>query len=154
MATRARTVTGTAVIAALILVLAFGNQAYVDWAHSNTSDDAWGYFLRQLAWPSWSFSTDASLRTLFADDLKALLVIILAGVFVALIIGPGAAPGARPFLRGWAGYLFAGALAGFVASFVQSTSSLLGAFEWASAGVTYGLFVGWLVGLATLVAKH
>lgn len=149
-----RTIRGTAVLATLILVLAFGNQAYVDWAHEHTSNGAWGFFLRELSWPAWSFSTEASIRTLLANDLKAILLIILAGVFATVLAGHLTGPGFRLFVGGWASYLFAGALAGFLAEFVQSASSLLGAFHWAAEGVTYGLFVGWIVGLATFLAKH
>ena len=52
--TRARTSTGAGVIAILILVLAFGNQAYVEWAQRHaTGKNAWDLLLGYLAWPKW-----------------------------------------------------------------------------------------------------
>jgi hypothetical protein len=145
---RVRTAPGTAVLAALILVLAFGNPAYVDWANKNANpNSAWGFFLRTLAWPNWSFSSKESVQTLLANDIKALLLIVLTGIFVAMLVG------ARGFLAGWAGYIFAGAVAGFLAAFIQTNASLLGAFTWAAGGAVYGLFVGWIVGFAALAAR-
>ena len=145
---RVRTAPGTAVLAALILVLAFGNPAYVDWANKNTNaNSAWGFFLRTLAWPNWSFSSKESVQTLLANDVKAILLIVLTGIFVAMLVG------ARGFFAGWGGYIFAAAVAGLLAAFIQTGASLLGAFTWAAGGAVYGLFVGWIVGLATLAAK-
>jgi len=70
------------VLAALLLVIAFGNPAYTDWANNHTSNDAWGFLLKQLAWPTWSFSSDESVRTILANDVKAILLIVLTGVFI------------------------------------------------------------------------
>jgi hypothetical protein len=154
---RVRTATGTAVIAALILVIAFGNSAYVDWAGHHTSNDAWGFFLRELAWPNWSFSSDQSVRTILADDLKAILLVVLTGLFVTLLAGSQlsrARGSLSQFLAGWGAYMFAGAVAGLIAAFVQVNASLLGAFQWAAAGAVYGLFVGWIIGLATFGARR
>lgn len=151
---RVRTATGTAVIAALILVIAFGNPAYVSWSKEHAANDAWGFFLRLLAWPEWSFSSDQSVRTLLANDLKAILLIVFTGLFVSLLAGSSARGSASQFFTGWGAYMFAGALAGLIAAFVQAGASLLGAFTWASTGVTYGLFTGWIVGLATFGAKR
>jgi hypothetical protein len=50
--------------------------------------------------------------------------------------------------------MFAGAVAGLIAAFVQVNASLLGAFQWAAAGAVYGLFVGWIIGLATFGARR
>ena len=145
---RVRTAPGTAVLAALVLVLAFGNPAYVEWANKNANaNSAWGFFLRTLAWPSWSFSSKESVQTLLANDVKALLLIILTGIFVAML------GGLRLFMVGWGGYIFAAAVAGLLAAFIQANASLLGAFTWAAGGAVYGLFVGWIVGLATLAAR-
>jgi hypothetical protein len=97
------------------------------------------------------------VRTILADDLKAILLIVFAGVFVTLLAGSQlsrARASLSQFLAGWAAYLFAGALAGLIAAFVQVNASLLGAFQWAAAGVVYGLFVGWIVGLATFGARR
>src|ERR1700742_1206674 len=101
---RVRTAAGTAVVAALILVLAFGNSAYVDWARNHTSNNAWGFFLRELAWPTWSFNSDESVRTIRANDLKAILLIVLTGIFVTLLAGSqlsSARGSSSQFLAGW-----------------------------------------------------
>ena len=151
---RVRTVTGTAMLAALILVIAFGNPAYVDWARNHTSDDAWGFFLRQLAWPSWSFSTSDSLRSILANDIKAILLILITGGTVSLLVGSSTARSASLFLSSWGGYLFAAAFAGLLAAFIQVDASVMGAFNWAGSGAIYGLFVGWIVGLVVFISRR
>jgi hypothetical protein len=155
---RVRTAPGTAVFAALVLVLAFGSPAYASWAKDHAAgNNAGDLFLRTLAWPSWSFSSSESVRNLLADDVKAILLIVLTGVFVSLLAGAQLARARgslNQFFAGWAGYMFAAAGAGLLAAFIQTDASLLGAFLWAAAGVTYGLFVGWIVGLATLGARR
>ena len=147
---RVRTVPGTAAIAALILVLAFGNPAYVDWVSKHASPNAWGFFLKELAWPTWTFSSTASVQDVLGQDIRAILVVVLAAVFVALLVG--AARGA--FLAGWAGYIFAGAFAGFLSAFILSHASVLSAFGCAVSGSAYGLFTGWIVGLFVLGARR
>jgi len=153
-----RTAPGTAVVAALILVLVFGSPPYVDWANRNAgSDSAWGFFLKQLAWPSWSFSSTQSVQTLLANDIRAILLIIFTGVFVTLLAGSQLARARgslSQFLAGWGAYVFAGALAGFFAAFLMAHASLLNSFLWAASGAVYGLFVGWIVGLATFGARR
>jgi hypothetical protein len=155
---RVRTAPGTAVVAAFILVLLFGSPVYVDWANRNASThDSWGFFLKMLAWPSWSFSSEDSVQQVIANDIRAILLIVLTGVFVAVLAGSqlaSARGSASQFFAGWAGYIFAGAFAGFLAAFIAVNASLLGAFGWAAAGATYGLFVGWIVGFATLGARR
>src|SRR5439155_9165759 len=90
--TRSRTMTGTAVLIAAILVLAFGNPAYVDWANRNADPNtAGGFFLRELTWPAWRFTsqndTGAALRDLLAADIKALLLIALTAALVGGVSG-------------------------------------------------------------------
>jgi hypothetical protein len=150
---RVRTATGTAVIASLILVLAFGNPAYVSWSKDHASNGAWGYFLRQLAWPEWSFNSDQSIRTLLANDIKAILLIVFTGLLVSLMTGAQRGT-AGQFFDGWGSYVFAGALGGLIAAFVQANATLLGAFNWAAGGAVYGLFTGWILGLASFGAKR
>jgi hypothetical protein len=155
---RVRTVTGAAVFAAFLLVLLFGNPAYIEWVNNHADPrDAGGYFLHELAWPAWSFSSDESLRNLIAGDVKAILLIALTGVFVSSLAGSQSAEARGRLgqvLAGWAGYMFAGAFAGLLAAFIQANASLLGAFAWAAAGAVYGLFTGWIVGLATFGARR
>jgi hypothetical protein len=156
-ASRVRTSPGVAVLAALLLVLLFGNPAYVDWQKAHAGNDAWGFILKTLAWPTWSFSSTQSLQTVLANDIKAILLIVFTGVFVAALAGSqlsSARGSLSQFFAGWAGYIFAGAFAGLIAAFIQANASLLGAFGWAFSGAGYGLFVGWLVGLATLGTRR
>jgi hypothetical protein len=155
---RFRTVTGAGTIIALILVVAFGNAAYSDWVNNNTSaNNAGGFFLRQLTWPAWSFDSARPVRDLLATDLKAVLLVVFTAVFLSLLaVAPGW--GMRgivgAILGGWAAFIFAAALAGLVAAFLAAHASLLTAFSWAGSGAVYGLFVGWLVGLATLAFRR
>jgi hypothetical protein len=155
---RFRTVTSAGTVVALILVLAFGNSAFRQWANDHTSpDDAGGFLLRQLTWPAWSFSSTESIRDLLAADLKAVLLVVFTAVFLTLFaVAPGW--GLRGIVSavviGWAAFLFAAAVAGLLAAFFTADASLLGAFSWASGGAAYGLFAGWLVGLATLAFRR
>jgi hypothetical protein len=156
-AARVRTAPGTAVFAALILVLAFGNPAYVEWASNHTNPNtAGGFFLRELAWPAWAFSSGDAVRTILADDIRAILLIVLTGVFVAALAGAQLARARgtfSQFMAGWGGYIFAAAIAALLAGFVAG-SGLLGAFTAAGSGAVYGLFVGWIVGLVVLGTRR
>jgi hypothetical protein len=82
-----------------------------------------------------------------------LLVVVFAGVLLAMLPGSQLARvrgTVSQLLAGWAAYIFAGAAAGLLAALVRTDPSLLGALQAAGAGAGYGLFVGWIVGLATL----
>jgi hypothetical protein len=154
VATRYRTATGAGLLAAFVLVAVFGSPWYVDWVRDNVDPDtAGGWFLHMLAWPSWQFDADATVRDNFAAILRALLVILFAGIFLTLLPGTQLARvrgTVSQLLAGWAAYIFAGATAGLLAALIQSDPSLLGALQAAGNGAAYGLFVGWIVGLATL----
>src|SRR5688572_23760209 len=87
---RTRTVAGAGTLATVALVLLFGNQAVAEWIHNHTSsDNAWGWFLRTLAWPAWAFGpTDGSneaMRNLLAADLRALFLIILVAAILGMV---------------------------------------------------------------------
>jgi hypothetical protein len=154
---RFRTVSSAGTIVALILVLAFGNAAYRNWVNSSTSaNNAGGFLLRQLTWPSWSFSTSESIRDLLAEDLKAILLIVFTAVFLGLfaVVPRASFRGLLgTIMVGWAAFIFAAAIAGLLAAFVSAHASLLTAFSWAAGGAVYGLFVGWIVGLVTLAFR-
>ena len=153
---RYRTATGTGVLAAVILVLAFGSPAYVDWANNNANTNpgtAGGWFLRLLTWPAWRFDSDQPVRDLLAADLKAILVVALAAAFLAALTGSqlsSARGSISQLLAGWSAYIFAAAIAGLIAAFIQSNPTLLSAFQAAGAGGIYGLFTGWIIGIAAL----
>jgi len=154
---RTRTVAGAGVLATALLVLLFGNQAVTEWVDKHTrSDSAWGWFLDKLTWPAWALGprngSTAAMRDLLAADLRALFLVL----FVALILGLAAksiAGGAAGFFIGWASLIFAAALAAFVTAFIIANPSLIGALQAAQSGSGYGLFVGWIVGIATATAK-
>ncbi|PZG22057.1 hypothetical protein C1I95_06290 [Micromonospora craterilacus] len=151
---RYKTAPGAGTLAALILVLVFGSPWYADWARANTDPDtAGGWFLRLLAWPAWRFDSSDSIQEIFAADLKAILVVVLTAVFLYLLPGSqlSRARGTlSQFFAGWAAYVFAGAFAALLTALIRTNPSLLGAFQAAGDGAEYGLFVGWIIGIATL----
>ena len=153
---RAKTATGAGVIATLILVLAFGNQAFTEWVQRHSSPETvWGWFLRVLSWPSWNVVPDnssaAATRDLLARDLRALLLLVF--VAVVLSVSAKSAAGGAAFVLGWASLIFGSALAAFLTLFITAEPTLLGAFNAAAAGSTYGLFAGWIVGIAVAAGR-
>jgi hypothetical protein len=151
---RYKTATGAGTLAALVLVLVFGSPWYVDWVQDNTNErTAGGWFLRLLAWPAWRIDAGDSLQDLFADNVRAILVVVLTAVFLYLLVGTQLAR-ARGTLSqlfaAWGAFIFAGAFAALLTTIIRSNPSLIGAFQAAGAGATYGLFVGWIIGLVAL----
>ncbi len=154
----ARTSATLATITALILVIAFGNSSYDNWVnHHAQGHSVSDVFLQWLRWPHWEFTTKASIRDLIAADLRAIFVVVLTYIFVRLV-GRGPWSGFRGaighFLHGWAAYIFAGAFAGLLATFFGSGASFAGSLGNAIAGGTYGLLVGWIVGLVTFASDE
>jgi hypothetical protein len=153
---RYKTATGVGTLAALLLVLIFGSPWYAEWARDNTNPNtAGGWFLRLLAWPAWRFDSSDSVQDLVAADLKAILVVVLAALFLYLLPGSQLARARgtlSQFFAGWAAFIFAGAVAALLTTLIRANPSLLGAFRAAGEGATYGLFVGWVIGIATLGA--
>ncbi|MBB5873731.1 hypothetical protein F4553_007165 [Allocatelliglobosispora scoriae] len=155
---KTRTVTGAGIVATTALVLIFGNQAFVEWVGNHTSgNSAWGWFLRVLAWPRWALGpvddSSGAMRRLIADDLRALLLILIVAVILG-VVTKSVVGGAGGFFLGWAALVFASALAAFITAFIVADPSLVGAFQVAGAGSAYGLFAGWIVGIATATAKR
>jgi hypothetical protein len=153
---RYKSAPGAGTLAALILVLVFGSPWYADWVskESNTNPtSAGGWWLRLLAWPHWEFNSNDSLREIIVGDLKAILVVVLTLIFLLLLPGSQLARARgtiSQFFAGWAAYIFAGGFAALLTTLFLANPSLLGAFQAAGNGTAYGLFVGWIVGLATL----
>ncbi|WP_127498710.1 hypothetical protein [Actinoplanes solisilvae] len=151
---RYKSAPGAGTLAALILVLVFGSPWYADWAADNTNPNtAGGWWLRLLSWPRWSFDSDNSLRDIIVGDLKAILLVVLTALFLYLLPGSQLARARgtiSQFFAGWASYIFAGGFAALLTTLFLANPSLLGAFQAAGNGASYGLFVGWIVGLATL----
>jgi hypothetical protein len=155
---RYRSAPGVGTLAALILVLVFGSPWYADWVTDNTNPEtAGGWWLRLLAWPQWRFDSDDSLRSIIIGDLKAILVVLLALLFLYLLPGSQLARARgtiSQFFAGWAAYVFAAGFAALLTTLFLANPSLLSAFRTAGEGATYGLFVGWIIGLATLGARR
>lgn len=151
---RYKSAPGAGTLAALILVLVFGSPWYVNWAAHNTDPKtAGGWFLRLLAWPAWRLDSNDSLQDVFAADLKAILVVALTALFLYLLPGSQLARARgtlSQFFAGWASYIFAGAFAALITTLIKSNPSLVGAFQAAGDGAEYGLFTGWIIGIATL----
>jgi hypothetical protein len=155
---RYKTAPGAGTLAALILVLVFGSPWYADWANKNTNPDtAGGWWLRLLAWPHWQFNSNDSLREIIVGDLRAILLILLTLVFLYLLPGSQLARARgtiSQFFAGWAAYICAGGFAALLTTLFLANPSLLGAFRSAGDGATYGLFVGWIIGIATLGGRR
>ena len=155
---RYKTAPGAGTLAALILVLVFGSPWYLDWVNDNTNaNTAGGWWLRLLAWPHWTFNSNDSLREIVVGDLRAILLIVLTAVFLFLLPGSQLARARgtiSQFFAGWAAYIFAGGVAALLTTLFLANPSLLGAFRSAGEGATYGLFVGWIIGLATLGGRR
>ncbi len=155
---RYRTATGAGTLVALLLVLIGGSPMFVRWANSSTdANTAGGWFMRQFAWPAWSFDEDQSVQNAFAAVLKAILVVFFTALFLMLLTGSQLASvrgGISQLLAGWAAFIFAAALAGLISAFVFAGPTVLNAFQQAGGGAVYGLFVGWLVGAAALGGRR
>jgi hypothetical protein len=153
--TRARTYTGAGVIAILVLVLAFGNQAYAEWADRHAQgENAWHLLLRTLSWPRWQITSGGrATQDVIAADLRALLLV----VFVAALLGMAGANfvgGGGAFVLGWFSVIIGAALAALLTTFLTTTASLYTALVAAGAASIYGLFVGWIVGLLTAATRR
>jgi hypothetical protein len=155
---RYKTAPGAGTLAALILVLVFGSPWYRDWVNDNTDPEtAGGWWLRLLAWPAWRIDSDDSLREIIVQDLRAILVVVMTLLFLYLLPGSQLARARgtiSQFFAGWGAYVFAGGFAALLTTLFLANPSLLGAFRSAGEGATYGLFVGWIIGLATLGGRR
>jgi hypothetical protein len=152
-----RTAVGAGVLASLFLVLAFGNQIFTEWVDRHTTvTTVWDWFLRTLSWPRWWTTprddSGPAARELLANDLRALLLVL----FVALVLSIAARSlvgGGGAFVIGWAALVFGAALAAFTTEFITSQATMLRALGAGGVAAGYGLFVGWLVGIAVATGK-
>jgi hypothetical protein len=153
--TRARTSTGAGVVAMLVLVLAFGNQAYAEWADKHaTGSTAWNLLLRTLSWPRWFITSGGNAsQDVIAYDIRALLLVVL----VAVLLGIGGAHvvgGTGAFVLGWFSVIVGAAVAGLLTAFLTTDASFFNALQAASSASVYGLFVGWIIGLGAAATRR
>lgn len=152
--TRSRSPVVAGTVAAFLLVLIFGSPWFRDWAGGVDSSTAGGLFVRVLAWPGWAVDADESLRNTVSDLLRALFVVGLAPLFLVLMgIGSGSRGGAAQLLGGWGAFIFGSGAAALLTGVVRSDPSLLDTLSNAGVGAMYGLYAGWVVGLATLAGR-
>ena len=153
--TRARTSTGAGVIAILFLVLAFGNQAYVDWAARHAQGaNAWDLFLRTLAWPKWFLTSGGNAtRDVIAFDIRALLLIVLVAALLGMV-GANVVGGVGAFVLGWFSVILGAAIAALLTAFLTSDASLYNALQAAAGASVYGLFIGWIVGIMAALTRR
>ncbi|TDB79212.1 hypothetical protein [Micromonospora sp. KC721] len=148
------TAAGTGAIAALILVGVCGSPWYVAWAEANTDpSSAGGWFLRLLAWPAWRLTAVEPGQGVLATDLRAILLVVFAVVFLYLLPTSQVARvqgSLNQFFSGWAAYVLAGAVGTLLAALLTSGGTLLADFQTTQTGAAYGFFAGWVVGLASL----
>jgi hypothetical protein len=155
---RFKSAPGAGTLAALILVLVFGSPWFLHWADKNANPaTAGGWFLHLLAWPHWEFNSHDSLRDVIVGDLKAILVVVFAALFLYMLPGSQLARARgtlSQFFAGWSAYIFAGGFAALVTTLFLANPSLLSAFQAAGQGAAYGLFSGWIIGFATLGGRR
>lgn len=106
------TAAGTGALAVLLLVGICGSPAYTGWAGTQTDPESGvAYYLRVLAWPAWRLDADGQAGGLFAADLRAVLLVVLAVALLYLLPAAQVArvPGpVSQFFSGWAAYVLAG----------------------------------------------
>ena len=155
---RYRTAPGAGTLMALLLVLIGGSPMYRRWAEASTDENtAVGWWLQLVGWPAWSFDADQSVQNVIAADLKAILVVLFSFGFLVLLPGSQLASvrgGLSQFVAGWAAYIFAAFFAALITAAILANPSVLSAFQLAAGGAVYGMFVGWIVGAATLGARR
>jgi|SoiMethySBSTD1v2_1073268.scaffolds.fasta_scaffold1335665_2 hypothetical protein len=150
-----RTVPVAGAIATAVLVLLFGNPPFVDWINRNVnSGDAIGYLLHWLTWPKWLFTPPGGNMTAFvAYELRALLIIILVFGILAMV-AKGIGSGGVALIVGWVALILGAALAAFISYFISPIGGEGSALLALQAGGSYGLFVGWIVGIVCAMAKR
>ncbi len=139
----------------LVLVLAFGNQAYVEWAARHAqAHTAWDLFLSTLAFPKWFVTSGGNAsRDVVAFDIRALLLIVLVAVILG-VFGASVGGGGGAFMLGWFAVILGAAIAGLLTAFLTSDATLYNALVTAAQASVYGLFVGWIVGLAAAATRR
>ncbi|MBQ1072425.1 hypothetical protein KBX06_04470 [Micromonospora sp. C31] len=147
------TAAGTGALAALLLVAVCGSPAYVGWAAGTDPNSAGGWYLQLLSWPAWHFSGNGATGGLFVANLRAVLLVIFAAIFLYLLPASQVArvQGSQTqFFSGWAAYVLASGFASLLAAVLGPEPSVLTAIQAGGAGATYGFLAGWIIGTASL----
>ena len=141
-----------------VLVLLFGNPPFVQWIRNPANvdpDSPIGFVLYRLTWPSWYFTPGGAggdMTTFIAYELRAILVIALVfGILSMLAKGIGSS--GVGFVVGWVSVILGGAISAFITYFIANFG-YPNALAALADGGTYGLFIGWIVGIGTAIAKR
>jgi hypothetical protein len=145
-------------IVTAVLVLLFGNPPFVDWIRDPSNVDPnspIGFLLYQLTWPQWKFTPEGDTNAFIAYELRAVLIIGLVFAILASL-AKGVGSFGVGVLVGWVALILGAAVASFIVFFIRDIGSppdgtSLNAL---ATGGTYGLFVGWIVGIFTGIAKR
>jgi hypothetical protein len=131
----------------------------VEWINNPSNvdpDSTIGFLLRWLTWPDWMFTPgNGTMANFIAHEARAILIIGLVYGILAML-AKGIASGGVAFVVGWVAVILGAALASFIAYFIGAGngSTFAAGLNAFSAGGTYGLFVGWIVGIAASIAKR
>jgi hypothetical protein len=145
-------------IAITILVVVFGMPPFYEWIPRNFGEgDPVGFLLNQLTWPKYHFTPNGDWLGYIALLVRAALVILVTYLILASSKGGVKSKGVA-FIVGWVAVILGAATAAFVSSFIGENNvtfsdlanRALAAFQ---AGGSYGLFVGWIVGIVTSRSK-
>jgi hypothetical protein len=137
-------------VAAALLALALGSEAFVDRASGAGSGNS-RTFKAVLARPNWTDSQLVGFRLVRSmDSWRFLFLVLWPLVTAGLAYGLG---GANRFLAGWTAAVGGGAVAGGIQllELTRQSRNVAFAIEGAGSGATFGLVVGWLLGIVVLV---
>jgi hypothetical protein len=152
-----RPIPAAGAIVTAVLVLLFGNPPFVDWINNSNNVSGNGivqFLLRELTWPKWLFTPPGGDVALFvAYELRAVLIIALTAAILAML-HKGVASGSVALVVGWIAVILGAALAAFITYFIRNIHGDATALDAAAAGGTYGLFIGWIVGIFCASAKR
>jgi hypothetical protein len=146
-------------IVTAVLVLLFANPPFVDWIRDPKNVDhnsALGFVLDKLTWPAWYFTpggAGGNMTKFIAGELRA--VLIIAMVFAILsMLAKGIGSAGVGFVVGWVATILGAGIAAFIVYFIYNLGGNSSAVAAIADGGTYGLFVGWIVGIGTAIAKR
>jgi len=127
----------------------------VEWAASHAQGaNAWDLFLRTLAWPKWFITSGGTAsRDVVAFDIRALLLIVLVAVILGMA-GGNVSGGMGAFILGWFSLIIGAAIAALLTAFLTTDASFYNALNAAAAASIYGLFIGWVVGIAAAATRR